>query len=90
MSFFFYVIQSEIDGSFYRGHAEDLHYRVKKHNNAESRSTKAKRPWRLVYFEKFSTRSEAFKREQFLKSPKGWTDWQKIKERINSERGAAR
>ncbi|MBI3110995.1 MAG: GIY-YIG nuclease family protein [Ignavibacteriales bacterium] len=94
MACFFYVMRSEVDGSYYRGQSGDLKSRVKKHNDGESQSTKSKRPWRLVYVEEFSTRSEAVRREQYLKSPAGWQDWKKLKQQIeektNSERSAAR
>lgn len=94
MPYFFYVIQSEIDGSYYRGQSGDLENRVKKHNRSESRSTKSKRPWKLVYVEEFKTRGEAVKREQYLKSPQGWQTWKRVKQQIeeetHSERGAAR
>jgi putative endonuclease len=89
MPYYFYVLQSEIDHSYYRGQTEDLDYRVRKHNNAESKSTKSKRPWKLVYSEEFATRSEAVRREQFLKSPQGWREWLRIREKAEGEHESA-
>ena len=33
--------------------------------------TKGRGPWELIYWEEFKTRTEAIKREHFLKSGKG-------------------
>ncbi len=70
MVYVVYILQSEQDGSFYIGHTGDLGKRLADHNSGESRYTKRKVPWRLVYEEKFETRSEAMKREKFLKAQK--------------------
>ena len=51
--------------------ADKIEKRVAEHNNGKSLSTKGKRPWRLVYNEKYLTRSEAASREKYLKSVKG-------------------
>jgi len=90
MSVSVYILRSDSTGGFYIGQGKDLLMRLKKHNNGESRSTKGGRPWRLVYSEEFPTRSDAVRREQFLKSPKGWKELKEIKEKITSERSAAR
>ena len=90
MSVSVYILQSDSTRAFYIGEAEDLQKRLKKHNNGESRSTKSGRPWRLVYSEEFPSRSEAVRRERSLKSPKGWKELREIKNRITSERSAAR
>ncbi|MEK6566737.1 MAG: GIY-YIG nuclease family protein [Bacteroidota bacterium] len=92
MRFFFYVLRSEVDGSSYKGQTSDLERRVKKHNHAESRSTKSRRPWKLVYNEEYQTRSEAVSQERFLKSPaSGNQSSEELKiVDVTSERGAAR
>ena len=71
MPYFIYVLKSESTGSSYVGHTSNLEKRVVEHNNGKSLSTKGKRPWRLVYNEKYLTRSEAASREKYLKSVKG-------------------
>ncbi|MGD0338327.1 MAG: GIY-YIG nuclease family protein [Bacteroidota bacterium] len=70
MPFYTYIIQSDTDGSFYIGSTHDLELRVLRHNEGWSRSTKAKRPWNLVYFKEFQTKSEALKREFEIKRRK--------------------
>jgi putative endonuclease len=68
--FYVYVLKSEKDGSFYIGQTGDRDKRVAAHNGGRSRWTKSKRPWMLVYSERYPTRSEAVKRERYLKSLK--------------------
>ena len=67
-----YILQSEKKLTHYYGHSSDLENRLKKHNAGKVRSTKANRPWKLIYFEEFLTKSEAYKREQFFKSIDGY------------------
>ncbi len=67
---FVYVIQSELDGSYYTGHTHDLWVRLTRHNDGWTQSTKAKRPWRLVYSEHYGSKSEAAKRELQIKRMK--------------------
>ncbi|RJQ25222.1 hypothetical protein C4577_06225 [Candidatus Parcubacteria bacterium] len=45
--------------------------RLDEHNNGKSKYTRFTKPFELVYKEEFRTRSEACKRELFLKSGKG-------------------
>ena len=71
MPYFTYVLKSELTGSSYVGHTSNLEKRLVEHNNGKSLSTRSKRPWRLVYQEKYTTRSEAALRERYFKSLKG-------------------
>ena len=68
--FHLYILQSDQDGTYYIGHTGDLIKRLKWHNAGYSISTKSKKPWKLIYQEKFQTRSEAQKREYELKRKK--------------------
>jgi putative endonuclease len=70
MNHFTYILQSEKDHSYYIGSTSDPGRRVRDHNEGRSPYTSKKRPWRLVYFEEFDSRKEAFKREIFLKKQK--------------------
>ncbi len=70
--FFTYVLKSEKKGTHYYGHCQNVDIRLKRHNAGKVRSTKSKRPWKLIYFEKFPTRSEAYKRELYFKSRAGY------------------
>ncbi|OHC02984.1 MAG: endonuclease [Planctomycetes bacterium RIFCSPLOWO2_12_FULL_40_19] len=69
--FYVYVLQSEKDSSQYIGLSHDAQERLKEHNAGRVKSTKPKRPWRLLYKESFTTRLDARKREKYLKSAAG-------------------
>ncbi|GAB4291264.1 MAG: hypothetical protein Kow0068_16570 [Marinilabiliales bacterium] len=53
MDFYVYIIESELDGTFYKGYSSDCFRRLKQHNNGECNYTKKKIPWNLIYIEKF-------------------------------------
>ena len=78
MKFTVYLIQSEKDDSFYIGFTSNIEQRLSYHNLGKSRYTSRKMPWRLVYTEEFSTRSEAVKRERFLKKQKNRDFFEKL------------
>ncbi len=59
MEFYAYIIQSLVDGSYYKEFTEDPLRRLLQHNNLESRYTSAKVPWKLVYVEVFETKRDA-------------------------------
>jgi putative endonuclease len=67
MRFYIYIIQSEIDQSYYKGFSENYLERLKQHNDGWSKYTSRKKPWKLVYVELFESKSEALKREKSLK-----------------------
>ena len=69
--FYVYVLRSSRDGKLYIGLTDDLDRRVQEHNRGKSRSTRNRRPFTLVYYEEFTTRLAAAKRERFLKSGAG-------------------
>lgn len=77
-----YVIQSKKYLSFYIGITTDLARRLKQHNEGLTPSTRAKRPWMLVYCEGYRSRRDAILREKQLKKHK--TGWLRIKERIQN------
>jgi putative endonuclease len=68
LMFYVSVLKSLVDKRLYKGLTKDLNKRVKEHNSGWTRSTKAYRPWKLVYFERFQTLHEAREREKYLKS----------------------
>ena len=68
--FWIYILRSSRDGTYYIGHTKDIYQRVVRHNLGHLLATKGKRPWELVYKEEYPTRSEAQKREYYLKSKK--------------------
>jgi putative endonuclease len=67
MPYFVYIIESEMDGTYYKGFTEDPTVRLMRHNNGESTYTRMKRPWKFVYLEKLQSKTEALRREKALK-----------------------
>ncbi|HPO57055.1 MAG: GIY-YIG nuclease family protein [Ignavibacteriaceae bacterium] len=69
--FFVYVIKS-IEGFRYTGMTEDLHKRLAEHNNKNlSFWTKRGNDWKLIYYEEFTSKSDALNREKWLKGGSG-------------------
>ena len=66
-----YVLRSLKDGIRYVGSGEDAEERLRRHNKGDYRFTNGHRPWELVYKENYETRSEAVRRERFLKTGQG-------------------
>ncbi|KAB2922285.1 MAG: GIY-YIG nuclease family protein [Bacteroidetes bacterium] len=69
--FWVYVLKSDAHYRFYVGLTEDVARRLAEHNSGRTKSTKAYRPWSIVFSESFITRTEARKREKKLKSGSG-------------------
>ncbi|WP_363151965.1 GIY-YIG nuclease family protein [uncultured Mucilaginibacter sp.] len=67
MAFYVYVIQSEVDNSYYKGFSENPINRLSQHNNGECVYTLRKMPWAFVYIEELPTKREALIRERSLK-----------------------
>jgi putative endonuclease len=59
--YYVYILKSKVNDSFYIGHSHDLIKRLKEHNAGRVKSKKAKRPWKIHYFEEYHSKSEAFK-----------------------------
>lgn len=74
--YYVYVLKSEKDGKYYYGSTNNIDNRLLKHNKGDVKSTKGRRPFCLHYKEEFTTRSDAFKREQFFKTIDGY-NWLK-------------
>ena len=69
--FFVYILLSLKDNKKYIGFTKDLDRRLQEHFTGSCKSTKHRRPLKLIYKESFSTKSKAMLREKFLKSGKG-------------------
>ena len=68
MSYHVYILQSEVDGSYYVGSTQDIAARLDRHNQGRSAYTKPRRPWCLVFQEEHPDRSSAVKRELQIKN----------------------
>jgi putative endonuclease len=69
--YYTYVLYSTASDKIYIGQTTDLKKRLEAHNSGKSSYTKSYIPWELVYFEEFTTRSQAMKKEKELKSHRG-------------------
>ncbi len=65
--FYVYILKSKKDGQRYTGSTNDLKNRFKEHNNGKVLSTKARRPFELIYYEAYKSDYDARKREKNLK-----------------------
>ncbi len=84
MEYYFYILFSSSFDKFYIGHTNDLFERLRKHNSNHSGFTGKFNDWKIVYSEKFNTKTEAYARERQVKK---WKNRQRIEQLIskNSE-----
>ena len=66
-----YVLLSKKDNKRYIGCSSNLDRRLAEHNSGLVKSTKNRRPLKLIYSEEYDQKSEALRREKFFKSGKG-------------------
>ena len=71
MTYYVYILLSEVDNNFYTGYTNNLEKRISLHNNGKVKSTKNRRPLELVYFEGCFNQQDATHREQYLKTTYG-------------------
>ena len=75
---FVYILYSQAFDSFYIGYTKQPDVRLEQHNLGLTKSTKAKRPWVMVYKEEFENQIDALKREKFLKAQRNKTFYKKL------------
>ena len=73
-----YILKSSVTDQYYIGQTSDIDKRLLYHNSGYSKSTKAGKPWKLVYSENFDTRQQAMNREAELKKYKSRVMIEKI------------
>ena len=73
-----YILKSGKTGRFYVGYTSNLEQRLKYHNLGKNKSTKAGIPWKLVKFEEYKTKREAWLRERQIKKYKGGEAFKKL------------
>ena len=69
--FYVYILYSLKDKRTYVGFTPDLNIRLKKHNDGLVKSTRHRRPLKLLFHETLSTSPEARKRELYWKNGAG-------------------
>ena len=69
--YYVYAIKSEKDGRIYIGLSMNPERRLLEHNSSDTKSTRAFKPWRLIYKEFAGNRLSARALEKKLKSGSG-------------------
>jgi putative endonuclease len=71
MNYTVYILRSERDSRRYIGFTNNLEERFLEHQYGLVKSTKNRRPLKVIYTEEFEKKSDALAREKFFKSGKG-------------------
>jgi len=79
MKYFVYILRSKKDSSFYIGYTKDLERRIREHNETRSKFSARKSPWELFYYEEFSDKGDAIRREKFLKKQKNRAFYERLR-----------
>ena len=70
MPYFTYIIYSESKDRYYIGSCEDVSVRLERHNYGATPSTRPYRPWIIVWFEEHASKTDALKKENYIKRMK--------------------
>ena len=73
-----YILQSLKDKKYYIGSTGDLTRRLAEHNRGQNKSTKHRKPFKLIYQEEFEEISDAKNKEKIIKSYKGGNAFKKL------------
>lgn len=71
MWYYIYVLLSLKDNKFYTGYTKNLKSRFEQHSNGFVKSTRDRRPLKLVYSEVCCSKKDATQREKYLKTYHG-------------------
>lgn len=73
-----YVLKNNISGRHYIGITSDIVRRLAEHNRGQTRSTRQKGVWAVIYKEEYGEALEAKRRERQIKSYKGGNGFKKL------------
>ena len=73
-----YILRNKSTGRHYIGSTNDIDRRMEEHNRGQTKSTRQKGYWELIYREEFDTVLEAKQRERQIKSYKGGNGFKKL------------
>jgi len=71
--FYIYVLHNSTKNFIYVGYSENLKQRFQEHNSGKVISTQFYKPLKLIFYEAYPTKSDAKRREKYLKTNKGKT-----------------
>lgn len=66
--YYVYILKSLKDRKIYTGFSSDLKLRFEQHKDGLVKSTKNRRPLKLIYYEAYLSEDDARNREKYLKS----------------------
>ncbi|MDO8592303.1 MAG: GIY-YIG nuclease family protein [bacterium] len=69
--YYVYTLKSKKDKKNYVGYTENLKLRFERHNKGLVESTKNRRPFAIIYYEACLSRTDATRREKYLKTYHG-------------------
>ena len=69
--FYVYILKSLKDGNFYIGYSSNLKRRIQEHSNGKVKSTRNRRPLKLICYEAYLDKETALRREKYLKTSDG-------------------
>lgn len=69
--FYVYILKSAVCNRLYIGKTTNLKVRFAQHNSGQNTSTKPYRPWEVIFYEAYITKSDADRREKYLKTTQG-------------------
>lgn len=73
-----YVLRNTINKYHYIGSTNDIKRRIEEHNRGQTKSTRRKGDWVLIYREEYKTSIEAKRREKLIKSYKGGNAFKRL------------
>ena len=69
--FYVYILKSLKDGNFYIGYSSNLKRRIQEHSDGKVKSTRNRRPLKLICYEAYLDKETALRREKYLKTSDG-------------------
>ncbi len=69
--YYVYILKSLVKDFVYVGYSTDIKQRFEYHKNGQVKSTKAYKPFELVFYEAYKVMADAKRREKYLKTDKG-------------------
>ena len=72
-----YILECN-NGDFYIGSTDDLNRRIEEHNKGENKSTKHKRPLKIIFTKSFDSLKEARSFEFFIKKQRNKNFYNKL------------
>jgi len=73
-----YILQNKLTKKYYIGSTNNIIRRLSEHNRGQTKSTKRKGEWIIVYKEVHGTNIEAKRRERMIKSYKGGNAFKRL------------